>query len=59
MRLPVRIDNACPCGIARAGRKVDRGEDIVVLIALGYAKEGARVARSEKRGTSDLARIHS
>ena len=38
---------------------IPQGEDIVVLIALGYAKEGARVARSEKRGTSDLARIHS
>lgn len=35
------------------------GEDIVVLIALGHAKDGARVARSEKRRRDELAKIHS
>lgn len=34
-------------------------EDIVVLIAIGHAAPGARVARSEKRTTDDLARFHS
>lgn len=34
-------------------------EDIVVLIALGHAVEGARTARSEKRALDDLGRIHS
>lgn len=38
---------------------IPRGEDIVVLIALGYPNDGARVARSEKRETDDLAWIHS
>lgn len=35
------------------------GEDIVVLIAIGHAAEGARVARSEKRTVDDLATFHS
>ena len=35
------------------------GEDIVVLIAIGHAAEGARVARSEKRSVDDLGIFHS
>lgn len=35
------------------------GEDIVVLIAIGHAAQGARVARSEKRTVDDLATFHS
>lgn len=38
---------------------IPEGEDIVVLIAMGHAKEGARVARSQKRSVDDLAWIHS
>lgn len=38
---------------------IPQGEDIVVLIALGHARDGARVARSEKRETDDLSQIHS
>lgn len=34
-------------------------EDIVVLIAIGHAAPGARVARSEKRSAEDLALFHS
>lgn len=38
---------------------IPRGEDIVVLIAVGHPSDGARVARSGKRRTDDLAWIHS
>ena len=38
---------------------ISEGEDIVVLIAIGHASEGARAARSEKREVDDLAWFHS
>ena len=38
---------------------IPNGEDIVVLIAIGHAAEGARVARSEKRSIDDLGIFHS
>ncbi|WP_162274575.1 nitroreductase family protein [Tessaracoccus flavus] len=37
---------------------IPEGEDIVVVIAFGHAKEGARVARSQKRSIDDLAWFH-
>jgi len=43
----------------RAIADIPEGEDIVVLIAIGHANEGARTARSEKREVDDLARFHS
>lgn len=38
---------------------IPEGEDIVVLIAIGHAQDGARTARSEKREVDDLAWFHS
>lgn len=42
----------------RAVADISDGEDIVVLLAIGHAAEGARVARSAKRSVDDLAIFH-
>lgn len=58
----------CMLNWAMAARTSDRlrtmagiaaDEDVVVLIAVGHAAEGARVARSPKRLPDDLAVLHS
>ena len=43
----------------RAAADIPDGEDIVVLLAIGHPRSGARVARSEKRSISDLAHFHA
>lgn len=59
---------SCMLNCAMAARTADRvraiagisgDEDIVVMIAIGYPSEGARVARSAKRSHDDLARYHT
>lgn len=60
--------DSCMLNWAMAGRTTDElrrlagipdGEDVVVLVAMGHAAPGARVARSAKRTADDLAIFHS
>lgn len=37
---------------------IDADEDVVVLVAIGYAAQGYRVARSERRSVSEIVRFH-